>query len=80
MRSLRHRGRRTRPPRDRSRIVPDLAAPLWRVKTLRDLPVTWREDVADVLGCEAASRGFDQGDEPNAYGVELGALFDALWL
>jgi hypothetical protein len=37
------------------RIAPDLAAPLWRVKTLRDLPVTWREDVADnrvpVSGC-----------------------------
>jgi hypothetical protein len=50
------------------------------VKTLRDLPVTWREDVADVLGCEAASRGFDADEEPNAYGRELEELFEALGL
>jgi hypothetical protein len=37
-------------------------------------------DVADVLGCEAASRGFDEDDEANAYGAELGELFDALGL
>jgi hypothetical protein len=36
------------------RIAPDLAAPLWRERNLRDLPVAWREEVADVLGCEAA--------------------------
>jgi hypothetical protein len=62
------------------RIAPDLAAPLWRVKTLRDLPVAWREDVADVLGCEAASRGFDGDEEPNNYGRELEELFEALGL
>jgi hypothetical protein len=28
------------------RIAPDLATPLWRVKILRDLPVSWREEVA----------------------------------
>jgi hypothetical protein len=62
------------------RIAPDLAAPLWRVRDLRELPVAWRKDVADVLGCEAASRGFDADEEPNAYGLELGELFDALGL
>jgi hypothetical protein len=58
-------------------IAPDLAAPLWRVKTLRDLPVAWREH---LLGCEATSRGFDQDKEPNAYGRDLEELFDALGL
>jgi hypothetical protein len=62
------------------RIAPDLAAPLWRAKNLRDLPVAWREDVADVRGCEAASRGFDEDDEPTEYGRELEALFEALGL
>jgi len=39
-----------------------------------------RGEIADVLGSEAAERGLDQEDAPNAYGVELGALFDALAL
>jgi hypothetical protein len=62
------------------RIAPDLAAPLWRARNLRDLPVTWREDVADVLGCEASSCGFDADEEPNDYGLELEELFEALGL
>jgi len=62
------------------RIAPDLAAPLWRVKDLRDLPIAWREEVADVLGREAAAHGLDAREVPNAYGVELGELFDALAL
>ncbi len=60
------------------RIAPDFVAPLWRVRSLRDLPLDLREQIADVLGCEAAERGLDEDEEPNAYGVELGALFDAL--
>jgi hypothetical protein len=35
---------------------------------------------ATPLGCEAAERGLDEDEEPNAYGVELGELFDALGL
>jgi hypothetical protein len=62
------------------RIAPDLAAPLWREKNLRDLPVAWREEVADVLGCEATSHGLDADEDQNAYGRELGELFDALGL
>ena len=62
------------------RIAPDLVAPLWRVRRLRDLPVDVRGEIADVLGYEAASRGLDEDEEANAYGVELGELFDALAL
>jgi hypothetical protein len=34
--------------------------------------------VAAVLGCEAASHGLDEDADQNAYGRELGELFDAL--
>ena len=74
------RGERTRLAIILQRIAPDLAAPLWRVRSLRELPVAWREEVAAVLGCEAAARGLDEDEVPNAYGVELGELFDALGL
>ncbi len=62
------------------RIAPDLVASLWRVHELGDLPLDVREQIASVLGCEAAARGLDKNEEPNAYGVELGELFDALGL
>ena len=54
------------------RIAPDLAALLWRVRNLRELPTAWREEVANVLGCEAAAHGLDKDEVPNAYGRELG--------
>jgi len=60
------------------RLAPDLVASLWRVRRLRDLSLDVRETIADLLGCEAASRGLDEDEEPNAYGRELGELFDAL--
>jgi hypothetical protein len=70
---------------DRARLAvilqADRARPrrtLWRVKKLHDLPVAWREEVANVLGCEAAARGLGADEVPNAYGVELGELFNAL--
>jgi hypothetical protein len=56
------------------RIVPDLAASLWRVRNLHELPITWREEVADVLGCEAAAHGLDENEVPTMYGIELGEL------
>ena len=62
------------------RIAPDLVASLWRVQELCDLPLEVREEIGDVLGCEAAAHGLDRGEEPNAYGEELGELFDALGL
>jgi hypothetical protein len=62
------------------RLAPDLAAPLWRVRTLRELPLKVRGQIANVLGREAAERGLDEDENPNAYGVELGELFDALGL
>ncbi|HTD58363.1 MAG TPA: hypothetical protein VK672_05665 [Solirubrobacteraceae bacterium] len=62
------------------RIAPDLAAPLWRVRTLRELPLKVRGQIANVLGCEPAANGLDDDEEPNAYGRELGELFDALGL
>lgn len=62
------------------RIALDLAASLWRVREPRNLPFDVREQIASVLGCEVAARGLDEDEEPNAYGVELGALFNALGL
>jgi hypothetical protein len=62
------------------RIAPDLVSSLWQVREPRELPVDVRETIADLLGCEAASRGLDRDEVPNAYGVELGELFDALGL
>ncbi len=62
------------------RIAPDLIASLWRVRRLRDLPLETRKTIADLLGNEAAARGLDRDEAPNAYGVELGELFDALGL
>jgi hypothetical protein len=55
-------------------------ASLWRVHELRELRLDVRGQIADVLVCEAAERGPDEDEEPNAYGCELGELFDALWL
>jgi hypothetical protein len=59
------------------RIAPDLVASFWRVHDLRDLPLDVREQIGDVLGREAADRGLDQDENPNAYGRELGELFEA---
>jgi len=58
------------------RVAPDLAAPLWRVQQLRDLPLEVREEIGNVLGCEAAERGLDADERPNSYGAELGELFE----
>jgi hypothetical protein len=70
--------RRTRLAVVLRRIAPDLVAPLWRVRELRELPFEKRELIADVLGYEAAAHGLDQDEVPNTYGEELGELFDAL--
>jgi hypothetical protein len=61
-------------------IAPDLVAPLWRVRELRELPFEKRELIADVLSYEAAAHGLDEDEEPNEYGRELAALFEALGL
>ena len=60
------------------RLAPDLGAHLWQVRELRELPLDVREQIPHVLGCEAASHGLDESERPNAYGRELGVLFDAL--
>jgi hypothetical protein len=62
------------------RLAPDLAKGLWRAHHVRELPLRARQEIADVLGHEAASRGLGVGDEANAYGRELGALVEALGL
>ena len=41
---------------------------------------TPREAICDALGYEAARRGLDANELPNAYGRELDALIDALGL
>jgi hypothetical protein len=50
------------------RIAPDLVAPLWRVRELHDLPLEVREEIGNVLGCEAAAYGLDADQAPNTYG------------
>ncbi len=55
-------------------------AHLWQVQALRELPRDVRETIAEVLGSEAASHGLDEDEEPDAYGRELGELFEALGL
>ena len=61
-------------------LAPDLAAKLWGVRQVRDLPADVRGEIADVLGNEAAARGFDRYGRPNAYGDELDTLIEALGL
>ena len=63
-----------------SEIAPDLAAELWNVLDVRELPRDTREAIVDVLGHECADRGLDAAEEPNAYGRELEALVAALGL
>jgi hypothetical protein len=59
---------------------PTLAAALWNVRDVRDLPRETREAMCDALGHEAARRGLDANDSPNGYGRELDALIEALGL
>ena len=60
------------------RLAPDLAAKLWTVSDLRELPEGVRGEILDVLGHEAAQKGFDRDGDPNAYGDELNELAAAL--
>ena len=51
-----------------------------RCRRCAELPLDVRETIAEVLGGEAATHGLDEDENPNAYGRELGELFDALGL
>ncbi len=62
------------------RLAPDLAAKLWAVDDVRELPADVRGAIADVLGNEAAERGFDRFGRPNRYGDDLDVLVEALGL
>jgi hypothetical protein len=55
----------------------DLAMQL-SVGDLHELPEAVRGEVLDVLGHEAAQRGFDGDGDPNVYGNELNELAAAL--
>jgi hypothetical protein len=63
-----------------SDVAPNLAAELWNVRDVRDLPRDTREAICDALGHEAARRGLGADESPNAYGRELDALVEALGL
>ena len=63
-----------------SDVNPNLAAELWNVRDVRELPRATREAICDALGREAARRGLDANASPNSYGSELDALVDALAL
>jgi hypothetical protein len=57
-----------------SEVDPTLAAALWSVRDVRQLPRDTREAMFDALGHEAARRGLDANETPNAYGRELDTL------
>jgi hypothetical protein len=48
-----------------SEVAPNLAAELWNVRDVRELPRGTREGICDALGHEAARRGLDEEDELN---------------
>jgi len=58
----------------------DLAVQVDRVADVCDLPLGVRGEIADVLGHEAALRGFDRYDRRTRYGEELDGLIEALGL
>ena len=62
------------------RLAPDLAAKVWAVGDGRQLPAAVRGEIADVLGHEAAERGFDRYGRPNRYSNELDMLIEAMEL
>jgi hypothetical protein len=62
------------------RLAPDLAAKLWTVRDVRELPEDVRGRIVDVLGHEAAERGLDRDGKDNQLGRELDELADALGL
>jgi hypothetical protein len=63
-----------------SDVAPDLAVALWNDRDIRELPRHIREAICAALGHEAARRGLDANEKPNAYGRELDALVKALGL
>ena len=63
-----------------SEVAPDLAVVLWNDRDIRELPRNIREAICDALGLEAARRGLDANEQPNAYGRDLEALVAALGL
>jgi len=60
------------------RVAPGLAAKVWAVGDVRKLPTAVRREIANVLGNEAAERGFDRYGRPKRYGDELDLLAEAL--
>ena len=63
-----------------SEVDPNVAAELWNVRDVRELPRATREAICDALGHEAARCGLDGNEAPNDYGRELDALIEALGL
>ena len=61
-------------------LAPDLAAELWSVRDVRELPRGTREAICDVRGFESANRGLNRDESLNAYGNELEALIATLGL
>ena len=58
--------------------APHLPEKVWTVGDLHELPEGVRGEILDVLGHEAAQKGFDRDGDPNAYGDELNELAAAL--
>jgi len=61
-----------------TRLAPDLAAQLWAVRDVRELPPDVRGQMLDVIGHHAAERGLSRDGTPNQLGRELDELADAL--
>ena len=62
------------------RLAPDLAEKVWLVRDVRELPADVRGEMLDVLGHQAAERGLDRDENPNALGCELDELTHPLGL
>jgi hypothetical protein len=56
----------------------DLAAKLWAVRDVHELPADVRGDILDVLGYEAMTRGLDRDGTVNPYGAKLDELAEAV--
>jgi hypothetical protein len=63
-----------------TRLAPDVAGDVWRVRDVRELPREVREDIYDLLGYECAEHGLDHEDRLTEYGRELDGLAEALGL
>lgn len=62
------------------RRKPDIVPYLSATKSLSVLPRTIKSRIIDALGDEFSERGLESNGEPNAYGLQIESLTDAVGL